>query len=303
MALVDRPLLLLTDGSPASLAALPQVAAFAAALGVRVDLLRLMRRDGLKDDDGIVAALANLPPDLPQPNLLPVAAQGRAEALAELARSTGGILVPMPQRRRTLGRMLPRNAYQRIRRAWPAPVLALPSDGRMGQVARILFPADLAPRSDAALDEALALCRRLGAELHILHVFGEDQPLPSERDQARRAAARSPRELLQIDQERIRELAERAAAQGVQATVHTAEGRAHANIISYAAANAIDLIVMPSHGPRTTEDILRGSTAVRVVHGAPAPVLVYRSRAARPDALHAAGPDLASAVGAAIEQA
>jgi nucleotide-binding universal stress UspA family protein len=80
-----------------------------------------------------------------------------------------------------------------------------------------------------------------------------------------------------IDKEQLRALAARAISQGVRTRIHTAEGRAHAQILAYAAANAIDLIVMASHGPRTSEDILLGSTTVRVIERAPVAVLAMRA--------------------------
>jgi nucleotide-binding universal stress UspA family protein len=206
---------------------------------------------------------------VPEANLHP--------ALASLADATDGMLVLLPTRRGPLSRLLAGNDYELLLRRGPLPVLALPGSGRLNPIKRVLFPADLSPRSESSLDQAAALCQALGADLHLLHVYGDDRLPPGEVDSARRASAKTPRELMAIDAEGLAGLAARATSVGVSVRSKTAEGRAHAQILAYAAANAIDLIVMASHGPRTLEDILLGSTTVRVIQRAAAPVLALRA--------------------------
>jgi nucleotide-binding universal stress UspA family protein len=275
MAIIDGPIVFLTPGSAESLAALPDLAGFAAALGRRLTILHMLGRADVNGRVG--AALAALAPGGPAPELLSVPPDEVAAALARIAESGGGILALLPRRPRAFDRFLVGSEYERLLRSGPLPVLALPDGGRIVRPARVLFPADLAPRSVAAFDAAVAICRTLGAELHLLHVFGDDRLLPAEQDQAHRRAAQSPRDLLTIDQGRLRELAERANAQGVHTHCRTAEGRAHTQILSYAASAVPDLIVMPSHGPRTIEDIFRGSSTVRVIHRATVSVLAMRA--------------------------
>ncbi|MFN8569373.1 MAG: universal stress protein [Kouleothrix sp.] len=62
-------------------------------------------------------------------------------------------------------------------------------------------------------------------------------------------------------------------ARSGRAHTHTAEGRAYVAISAYAAANAIGLIVLASHGPRSAEDVLLGSTTPRTIRAASAAVL------------------------------
>lgn len=269
MALSAGPIVFLTPGSAPSLAALPGLAAFAAALGRRLSILQLLERPG-EPGAAPVAALAN---GGPPPEYRSVAPEGVGAALRQIAGTTGGILALLPRRPGPFGRLLIGSEYERLLRGGPLPVLALPASGRIAPPARVLFPSDLAPRSTAALDETVALCRGLDAELHLLHVFGDDRLLPAELDQEQRRAAQSPRALLELDRARLQALADGAAAQGVRASCQVAEGRAHAQILRYAAANAIDLIVMSSHGPRSIEDIFLGSTTARVIHDAAVPVL------------------------------
>jgi nucleotide-binding universal stress UspA family protein len=274
MPIANGRIYFLTPGSDESLAALPSLAEFATALGCQLTILHMLgRSDGGRRVDAALAALA---PGGQPPELLTTPADEVADVLERVAAPTGGILVLLPRRPHALDRLLVGNEYEQLLQSGPLPVLALPASGRIGRPARVLFPADLSPRSATAFGETVALCRALGAELHLLHVFGDDRLLPSEVDQVRRTAAQNPRELLTLDQELLRQLADFAADQQVHATPQTAEGRAHDQIVRYAASAAIDLIVMSSHGPRSVEDILRGSTTLRVVQKAPVAVLAMR---------------------------
>ena len=58
-----------------------------------------------------------------------------------------------------------------------------------------------------------------------------------------------------------------------------AEMRSHeCEIVRYARSNAIDLIVMGTHGRGAVEHMLLGSVAEKVVRKAPCPVLTVRNR-------------------------
>ena len=276
MERAQGPIVFLTPGSPESLAALPGLAEFAVALGRSLTILHLLGSPDRQPSGRVTDAIAALPSSTPPPDTFAVPASDVHTALDTIAEATGGVLALLPKRPRSIDRFLVGNEYERLLRNGPMPVLALPAHGRIAPPSRVLFPADLSPRSIAAFGEAVAICQSTAAELHLLHVFGDDRLLPSEVDQSRRTAAQSPRELLSIDQEQLRTLVDQAANQGVRASWHTAEGRAHEQILGHVAASSIDLIVMPSHGPRSIEDILRGSTTVRVVQKAPVAVLSMR---------------------------
>jgi nucleotide-binding universal stress UspA family protein len=265
-------LIALTDGAPASLAALPDLARLARQLGDRLALLHLLSAADF-GDRAIAATVARL--GGAQPAVLAIRPENLAPALATFATAGGRLLALRPTRRGGLLRVLAGNLEETLLRASPLPILALPERGQLPPIRRALFAADLAPRSDRALDQAIALCRQLGAELHILHAFGDDGLLPSERDSARRAATATVRDLLAIDREQLQSLLSRASDAGVAAQLATAEGRAHDAILGYAASNAIDLMVMAPHGPRSVEDILLGSTTARVIRAARVPVLAF----------------------------
>lgn len=144
-------------------------------------------------------------------------------------------------------------------------------------VARILVPTDFSETADAALQYAKVLAGQLGASLHLLHVFSNPYqvaayapdvyaPLPlSMREQAIEDA----RECLQTrlnsgEEERFR---------GTRAIV---TGLTSPQIVKYAGENAIDLIVMGTHGRRGIAHLLLGSVAEHVVRTAACPVLTVR---------------------------
>ena len=59
------------------------------------------------------------------------------------------------------------------------------------------------------------------------------------------------------------------------------QGKPSAEIIRYAAENAVDMIVLGTHGKGMLDQALFGSTTERVVRRAPCPVLTVRKSGAR----------------------
>jgi nucleotide-binding universal stress UspA family protein len=79
----------------------------------------------------------------------------------------------------------------------------------------------------------------------------------------------------------------------VVTVVRSARGAA-ADIVEYARSEAIDLIVMGTHGRGVLQHLLMGSVAERVVRWAPCPVLTVRADErdfVQPDALTPRPPD------------
>lgn len=282
MALTDGPVLFLYDDNPKSLTPLPDALALAEGLGQTLTLLHLQNPKDSQEKLGrnrkkLVAAL----PATARMNLMTIPRDGLLPALRQV---TGDGLYPAGMLALSVSRApqflhwFSPPSYMRPFRRGPTAIVGLPKKPALNSPIRhVLFPADLAPRSAFALTETFLLCQRLGATLHLLHVFGEDRLLPNEIDQTRRDAVRSPQELLDLDLSQIKELADRATAAGVKTVVETAEGRAHQQILAYTTTAAIQLIVMPSHGTRTFEDVIFGSTTQRVMRSSPVPVLALRA--------------------------
>jgi len=138
----------------------------------------------------------------------------------------------------------------------------------------ILVPSDFSECSDEALRYGLELARRFDASLHLLHVVQDPvtQPWAAEGFSAplfevveqwqRQAEARLRASVPDADRHRV--------------TVASVVATPYAEILAYAAANDVDLIVMGTHGRSGVSHMLLGSIAERVVRRAPCPVLTVR---------------------------
>jgi len=145
----------------------------------------------------------------------------------------------------------------------------------MPEYKSILVPTDLSDRSLAGVRCAIDLAERLGSELILTHVV--DDRLSA---LIFAAASESPEALL----ERHRQHAEKSLASLVekhfpnrQPETAVLVGKPHARIVELAAERRVDLIVVGTHGHGFVGHVLMGSTAERILHHAPCPVLVVRS--------------------------
>ena len=146
-------------------------------------------------------------------------------------------------------------------------------------VTRILVPTDFSEPSDAALEYATTLAGKLGASLHLLHVF--EDPYLSGGAFAAEMYAPVPADLREslLDEAKLR-LAERIDTLDVARFHPTADvytGPTARAITDYARDQNIDLIVMGTHGRGAMAHLLLGSVAERVVRSAGCPVLTVRS--------------------------
>jgi nucleotide-binding universal stress UspA family protein len=280
MRINNVPLVFTTTAIDRSFALLPNVAAFASVIGRPLRIVHVLGQRYRSYAERQMAAAIEA---LPSGNglvfeLLKIESKQRRAFLDEIASTTGGILAMLPTRHNFISRLLAMMSdYEKFMIEGPLPILALPRNGALPtSIERILFPLDLSPRSDDPLDQAADFAKSVGAELHLIYAFGDDRLLPSEMDMAARMAARSPRELYQIDKDRINALAERARSHGVPVVVSTTEGRAHTAILNYCNAEKIDLAIMATHGPRSNEDIWHGTTTARVIKHASIPVIAMR---------------------------
>jgi nucleotide-binding universal stress UspA family protein len=137
----------------------------------------------------------------------------------------------------------------------------------------IVLATDLGPSSEAATTRAIDLARGLDARLVCVNVV-EQRRL--------RGLGRHERHD-QAVAERVGVLAplvERARALGVEASYLTWSGDPAPGILSAAAAEEADLIVVGTHGRDLAGRLLLGSVSDRLVHEAPVSVLVVRGESA-----------------------
>jgi nucleotide-binding universal stress UspA family protein len=151
----------------------------------------------------------------------------------------------------------------------------------------ILVATDFSEPSTVAMAYGRDLARAYGATLHVLHVV-EDMKLRFGPEVGFVSAD------LQTDFETMarRDLdavitADDKNTLTIVPVVETHVNVAH-GVTNYAAANAIDLIIVGTHGRGAIKQFLMGSVAERVVRTAPCPVLAVREHEREfiaPDAL------------------
>jgi nucleotide-binding universal stress UspA family protein len=140
----------------------------------------------------------------------------------------------------------------------------------------ILVPTDFSEPSKVALRYATALADRFGACIHLLHAIQSpfEQPWAAEIyavsmadfEQAARRESDTQMALMLNETERLKYCA----------CLVTEAGPPFLTIVNYAAREAIDLIVMGTHGRGAIAHLLIGSVAENVVRKAPCPVLTVR---------------------------
>ncbi len=155
----------------------------------------------------------------------------------------------------------------------------MPIINPMFAIHRILCPVDFSEPSTRALEYALALAERLGAEVDVVHVF--QFPTFAVEDGTVALPPFLQENLAQRLRERLEQFVIEKAGEGPKTTAHVLEGVPYVEIME--AAKARDLIVMATHGRTGLSRLLLGSVAERVVRGSEVPVLTIRS-AGSPDA-------------------
>jgi nucleotide-binding universal stress UspA family protein len=137
-------------------------------------------------------------------------------------------------------------------------------------VARILIPTDYSETAEQALVWGILHARTFRAEVTVLHVRS------SHLHYGALGAADEPGEG-DVETERARldaYVAERFAGSGLIVRTLLEVGEPGIRIREVARRDAIDLIVMGTHGASRLADLLFGSVAEKVVHHTGCPVLV-----------------------------
>ena len=145
----------------------------------------------------------------------------------------------------------------------------------MPRIKQILCPVDFSEPSARAYDSAQSLARYYQAKLFLQHVV--DFVLPS---YAYYADAIYVKELFQTIRDdarkQLQEFAKSHTRTGVHPECLVHEGGVTDSILSFAAAQNVDLIVMGTHGRKGVDRATLGSAAEKVLRKARCPVLVSR---------------------------
>ncbi len=144
--------------------------------------------------------------------------------------------------------------------------------------ANILLPTDFSDVATPAVEYARQLAETFDAQLHCLHVVDDAYQYWSAIGPESLPLGPPPEEMLELGRTRMARFREEHFS-GLKRAVITsvAYGRPFAEIIAYTRENAIDLIVMGTHGRGAIAHVLLGSTTEKVVRKAPCAVLTVRT--------------------------
>lgn len=142
-------------------------------------------------------------------------------------------------------------------------------------IKRVLHPTDFSDASSAALAAACGMTEKFGAELHLLHVI---------QDMTAIAPYGAAEAYLPVEwHAEARQLAEKTLSalpgpncQAAKIVRTITEGSPYFEILEYCKTNAIDLIVMGTHGRSGLPHLLLGSVAEKVIRAAPAICMTVR---------------------------
>lgn len=137
---------------------------------------------------------------------------------------------------------------------------------------RILLPTDFSDTAQHALGYAREMAERFGAEVHVLHVVAD----PTPHEWAVGAATLVVSDLLKTWEADAERHLGAISLDGIETVRAIRVGHAFFEILQYATDNAIDMIVMGTHGRGPVKHLLLGSVAEKVVRKAPCPVLTVR---------------------------
>jgi universal stress protein A len=148
----------------------------------------------------------------------------------------------------------------------------------MNRITRILVPTDFSDTADAALAYAKELAGRVGASLHLLHVFDDFYTAATFTPEVYGSVPASLRETgLRAADDRLNERLPEEERVYFKGTTAIATGLTANAIVDYAKTHEIDLIVIGTHGRGGIAHLLLGSVAERVLRVAPCPVLTVRA--------------------------
>jgi nucleotide-binding universal stress UspA family protein len=138
----------------------------------------------------------------------------------------------------------------------------------MSKRRKILVPTDYTRVSDCAMNHAMGVAERDGAEVYLLHIVAD------------RSDADEARQKLDMEIPRAKRWSDR-----VPVFKLVRVGTIFEDIGNSAAEIGADLIVMGTHGVRSMQ-FLRGSRALRVIMNSTVPFVVVQERNIRPQGYH-----------------
>jgi nucleotide-binding universal stress UspA family protein len=143
---------------------------------------------------------------------------------------------------------------------------------------RILHPTDFSPASRAAFRKAIEMAKTNRAALLVVHVMSPIVPVPGDAYMSPKMYDDLSNSARTFAQKQLDKLLAQTKKARVRAKGFLVEGSAHQEIVRFARARRVDLIVMGTHGRTGLAKLFVGSVADRVVAAASCPVLTVRGK-------------------------
>ena len=138
---------------------------------------------------------------------------------------------------------------------------------------RILVPVDGSDNSLRALDAALLLSEKIGAEVTAIHVM-EDIPILHIQSEKllRELVDAYKKETQQI----LSKCSDIATRKGLSITTKLLQGNVGSTILDFCEREKYDVIIMGSRGMGKFKELVLGSVSNKVVHHSSCPVMIIR---------------------------
>lgn len=205
------------------------------------------------------------------------------ETVLATARSRDSDLIVVGTRgQRGLDYLLLGSTAQRVVQRAHCPVLTVhPKDAQKERpIRKIIVATDFSHESELALQASLALAERgspTEIEILVLHAYLVPYELMTTEGHVSTAAGLAQWQTAQADvDQRLEALAASLQPSGIKLRSLGLEGYPPEVIVERARDHGVDLIAMGTHGRTGLSHVLLGSTAERVIHQAPCPVLTVR---------------------------
>jgi nucleotide-binding universal stress UspA family protein len=143
---------------------------------------------------------------------------------------------------------------------------------------RILHPSDFSSASRAAFRKAIDMAKASRAELLLLHVISPVVPVPGDGYVSPEMYDQLSASSRAWAQKRLDSLLAQAKKSRARVKGFILEGAASDEIVRFARARRVELIVMGTHGRKGIAKLFVGSVADRVVAAATCPVLTVRGK-------------------------
>ncbi|QCJ46609.1 MULTISPECIES: universal stress protein [Haloprofundus] len=134
----------------------------------------------------------------------------------------------------------------------------------------ILLPTDGSDGSEQAAKHAFDLARQYDATVHVLYVAD------TQRDSLTTVGTEVVDALEAEGQDAVSAITESDVAHGVDVEEVVVQGHPDDEILDYIEDNAVDLVVMATHGRSGLGRYLLGSTTEKIVRRSPVPVFTVR---------------------------